>query len=533
MASRDPEQWIKWLDEVEASEMEVVASDESEDEEDRVEISDHDTESEQEAGVEDDELMEGILDNTTEVPYFTGKDKYTKWNKMPPPNSRTRKHNLVLKLPGPTGEAKNAKSVLDCFFIFIDEGLIDLIAQYTNIYIAKIKTNFIRHRDAKCTDACEMKAFLGILYLAGVKKSGRENILDLWNTDGTGCDLLYLTMSYNRFRFLCRCIRFDNIHDRDIRRNVDKLAAIREIFDMVVHKCKSAFIPSSYLSIDEQLVAFRGRCGFRQYLPSKPAKYGLKVFAMVDPKTMNTINMEIYAGVQPDGPYKISNTPSDVVKRLVEPIRNTNRNITMDRWFVSIPLALELLKEKKLTLIGTIKSNKRELPPEFVNTRSRREGSSMFGYQQDITVVSFVPKKYKNVLAVSTMHHDDEIDKSTNKPGIIMAYNQTKFGVDIVDKMCVMYNVGRSTRRWPLTIFFHLLNVAGINALNLYVANKDYEKTVRREFLFRLSRDLITPQIRKRIFAKNIPRGIRTKACLVLNIDEASLMETGGEPEST
>lgn len=119
MASRDPEQWIKWLDEAEASEMEVVASDESEDEEDRVEISDHDTESEQEAGVEDDELMEDILDNTTEVPYFTGKDKYTKWNKMPPPNSRTRKHNLVLKLPGPTGEAKNAKSVLDCFLFLL------------------------------------------------------------------------------------------------------------------------------------------------------------------------------------------------------------------------------------------------------------------------------------------------------------------------------------------------------------------------------------------------------------------------------
>ena len=42
---------------MEASEMETVASDESEDG-DRVKISDHDTESEQEAGIEDDELIE-------------------------------------------------------------------------------------------------------------------------------------------------------------------------------------------------------------------------------------------------------------------------------------------------------------------------------------------------------------------------------------------------------------------------------------------------------------------------------------------
>ena len=64
------------------------------------------------------------------------------------------------------------------------------------------------------------------------------------------------------------------------------------------------------------LAAFRGRCGFRQYIPSKPDKYGIKFFALVDAKSFFTSNLEVYVGTQPDGPYKVSNSPGDVVERL-------------------------------------------------------------------------------------------------------------------------------------------------------------------------------------------------------------------------
>lgn len=53
--------------------------------------------------------------------------------------------------------------------------------------------------------------------------------------------------------------------------------------------------------------------------------------------------------------------------------------------------------------------------------------SSIFGFQEDFTLVSYCPKKNKTVLVVSSMHNDDAIDKEkyAKKLEIITFYNQT------------------------------------------------------------------------------------------------------------
>lgn len=117
------------------------------------------------------------------------------------------------------------------------------------------------------------------------------------------------------------------------------------------------------------LEGFRGRCNFRQYIPNKPNKYGIKIQALVDSKTFYTCNMEVYVGTQPDGPFKCENNPSSVVKRMISPISKTGRNVTMDNWYNSIPLATELLKTHKLTVVGTLRKNKREIPTCFLDIK--------------------------------------------------------------------------------------------------------------------------------------------------------------------
>jgi hypothetical protein len=45
-------------------------------------------------------------------------------------------------------------------------------------------------------------------------------------------------------------------------------------------------------TIDEQMVGFRGRCGFYMHMPKKPAKYGIKIYALMDARVWNTSSLE-------------------------------------------------------------------------------------------------------------------------------------------------------------------------------------------------------------------------------------------------
>lgn len=161
------------------------------------------------------------------------------------------------------------------------------------------------------------------------------------------------------------------------------------------------FVASEFLTVDEQLLAFRGRCSFKQFIPSKPAKYGIKTFALVDAKTSYTFNLETYVGTQPAGPYFVSNTSEAIVLRMVKPVENTKRNITGDNWFSSYSLATKLL-QKNLTYVGTVRKNRTELPKEFLPNKTRQQYSSIFGFQENCTLVSYCSKQNKAVILIST-----------------------------------------------------------------------------------------------------------------------------------
>ncbi|XP_072398000.1 uncharacterized protein [Diabrotica undecimpunctata] len=114
---------------------------------------------------------------------------------------------------------------------------------------------------------------------------------------------------------------------------------------------------------------------------------------------------------------------------------NSGRNLICDNWFTSVPLAEEL-KKKKITLVGTIRKNKRDIPEIFVATKERPIRSSLFAFGRECSLVSYVPKTNKNVLLLLTLHEYDEIDEESGeacKPAVVTFYNQTKSGVDSVD----------------------------------------------------------------------------------------------------
>ncbi|CAK1589639.1 unnamed protein product [Parnassius mnemosyne] len=351
---------------------------------------------------------------------------------------------------------------------------------------------------------------IGIMYLIGIHKSSHALIDDIWMADGTGLDKCRASMSKQRFRFLLRVLRFDNIHTREQRKAVDKLAPIREIFEQFVKNCQTNYKNTEYVTIDEMLESFRGSCGFRQYMPSKPAKYGIKLFSLVDAMTFYTKNLEIYVGKQPEGPYFQDTSTKALVKRMIEPISGTGRNVTMDNWFTSVPLAEDLLTNHNLTVVGTLRKNKPEIPSEF-KRKGLQVHSTAFGYKPTETLLSYCPKKDKTVLLLSTMHNEGIIDETSEKkiPEIIIFYNKTKGGVDVVDKLIGTYTVARVCYRWPLRLFFTMLDVGAVNAHIILDTVNPNNRIGCKLFLKTLAFELCRPQLESRATISTLPRELK------------------------
>lgn len=131
-------------------------------------------------------------------------------------------------------------------------------------------------------------------------------------------------------------------------------------------------------------------------------------------------------------------------------------------------------------------------------------------------MVSHVPKKGKSVILISSMHHDAKIDKNTLKPDIILFYNDTKSGVDALDQKCVHFSTSRRTRRWPMVLFFQMLNIAGVNSRVLYQCSPKGTEIERYSFLKKLGMALCKDYMEIRMNNKYIRRQLRESIALRL-----------------
>lgn len=302
-------------------------------------------------------------------------------------------------------------------------------------------------------------------------------------------------MSRRRFQQILKVIRFDDAAARRQHHSPDKFQPIRDLFETWNASLRDAYVPGESMTVDEQLVTFRGRCPFRQYIPSKPGRYGIKIWAICDSATSYAWKMEVYTGKEVGGRREI-NQGERVVLSLVAEIEKSGRNITTDNFFTSLALARKLLT-KKLTLVGTVRKNRAELPPAFVQSKSRVPASTIFGFQQDSMILSYCPKKGKLVTLLSTMHSSPGIDTSSEKkkPEVILYYNSTKGGVDTMDKMLRCYSVKRMTRRWPMIIFYNMIDVSAMNAFivwtSIHFPSSIRKSTERRKFLITLGKELV------------------------------------------
>jgi hypothetical protein len=153
--------------------------------------------------------------------------------------------------------------------------------------------------------------------------------------------------------------------------------------------------PSGNVTVDEQLVPFRGRCSFVQYMPNKPSKYGIKFWVLSDVDSRYVLALELYAGKI--GNVIQRNLSTNVVLRLIDQLPNNvkqGHNVTYDRYFTNLDLAKSLL-ERNMTSLGVIDHKRSFLPNELKFVRNELY-SSWFFFAKQNTIVLYQAKEKKN-----------------------------------------------------------------------------------------------------------------------------------------
>lgn len=82
----------------------------------------------------------------------------------------------------------------------------------------------------------------------------------------------------------------------DDRNQDDKLAPIRKIYEKWLPQLKKAYCPGNFITVDEMIVPFQGKVPFKQRIPLKVYKYGIRIWVAADSQTRYAYNLQIYEG---------------------------------------------------------------------------------------------------------------------------------------------------------------------------------------------------------------------------------------------
>ncbi|XP_073494170.1 uncharacterized protein [Phyllobates terribilis] len=406
---------------------------------------------------------------------------------------RRDSQNILREAPGPTRYARRniiIDSPLSAWRLFFDSYILTHIKNCT---LAEACRN--NNLQFTLSDE-ELDAFIAIFYARGISGTNRHSISSIWCNDW-GIPFCKATMFRDRFVEIMRFLRFDEKSTRSERLQTDKFALFSIVWDRFIENCIACYKPGPYITVDEQLFPSKTRCPFTQYMPSKPDKYGHKYWLAVDKRSKYLANGFPYLGK--DDTRRAEDRLADhVVMKLLDPFLKKGRNVTTDNYFTSVKLAKQL-KSKGTTIVGTLNKIRREVPKEIKSMKEELYNTKVFRNEDNFTLTVYQGKPNKNVVILSSVHPDVVVasDSAKKTPETVKFYNETKYGVDVVDQMARKYTTRTCTRGWPVHAFENALDFAGINAWIIF-KEITHQKMSRKAFLQTLVRELSGPYVTDR-----------------------------------
>ena len=225
-------------------------------------------------------------------------------------------------------------------------------------------------------------------------------------------------------------------------------------------------------------------------MANKPDKLDLKFWLAVDVENKYLFNS--FSHVGKDDTSSDMPVPTDIVLKLMASLFQWGYNVTCANYFTSLVLASKLVV-KKCNLVGTLRLNRRKVSVKCKKKKELHE-TEVFRYdgQTAITLTSYQCKAAKNVAVLSSLHPDILVSSNENpkkKPDSVLYYNKTKVGVEIYDQMTRLYSVKAASKRWPVQLFYNVVDMALINSWILY-KQVCQSSIIRREFIQRVAEEL-------------------------------------------
>lgn len=372
----------------------------------------------------------------------------------------------------------NAKPV-EYYNKYLNDDILDVMVTETNRNATQVISKTRLNRSSRLrswlpTNAAEMRKFVGLLLWMGLHPLPR--ISDYWcNKVIYKNNVAPKVMSRNRFQLLLRMWHFN---DNENLAQDGRLAKINPLLTHLNDMFKYLKSPGQDVVIDESMVPFKGRLLFKQYLPKKTHKYGVKLFKICDP-TGYTYRIIIYMGKGTGGNEGMSVAQSVVVD-LMRGYLDAGRVVYLDNYYTSMDLGITLL-HRSTHMVGTVTSNRAWFPhKKLVNEGGKHlEKGEMncLEYPNGTVFSRWMDKR--EVRMVSTKHPPEFVQTGTTsrrgevvmKPLVVVDYNKAKMGIDLSDQMSSYSSPVRRTMRWYHKVAEELL--LGTAVVNSWLAYRE------------------------------------------------------------
>ncbi|CAB4043729.1 Hypothetical predicted protein, partial [Paramuricea clavata] len=369
---------------------------------------------------------------------------------------------------------EETKLPLEYFRQFWTDEVIDLVVQQTNLYSTQQTGSSINTTKQEAEQLTGMHLKMGIIKLPSYKMYWSQKV-----RFPAVADIMPLKR-YEKIR--------SNLHFVDnslIGGNSSKLAKIQPVIDIFREQCVKIKPEESHF-VDEQIIPAKTKySGIRQYNPKKPVKWGFKNLVRAVASGF-MYDFYIYAGkdatMDENADFKHLQKSAQVVARLCQHLpSNSSHQLFFDNWFTTMDLLI-YLKNKGILACGTVRANRLQGCLLQSNKEMKKAGRGTTDYKSDTTqgliVVKWLDNNAVHVASnfvgveplgsVERWCPEDKKKKKIQCPQLILRYNKSMGGVDKADMLISLYRIRTKTKRWYIKIFWHLVDMAKVNAWLLY-----------------------------------------------------------------